>query len=72
MTTEPSVRVVMMQRDEGALLMAWLSHYARLFGMNHLTLLDNGSTDPLTLHLLDHAAACGATVLQEYRHSGDF
>ncbi|WP_158513408.1 glycosyltransferase family protein [Kozakia baliensis] len=50
MTTEPSVRVVMMQRDEGALLMAWLSHYARLFSMDHLTLLDNGSTDPLTLH----------------------
>lgn len=70
--TEAVVRVVMMQRDEGALLMAWLSHYSGLFGMERLTIFDNGSTDPLTLHLLARAETCGATVRRDFTDPADF
>ncbi|GAN52963.1 glycosyltransferase family 2 protein [Tanticharoenia sakaeratensis] len=63
-----SVRVLMMQRDEGPLLLSWFSHYARLFGMDRLTVMDNGSRDPLTLHVLAQAEARGALI--DRRHSG--
>lgn len=69
---EPVVRVVMMQRNEGALLLAWLTHYAQLFGMDRLTILDNGSTDNLTLYLLRHAANMGATVRTDLNDIADF
>jgi len=32
----------MMQRDQGPLLLSGFSHYARLFGMDRLTIMDNG------------------------------
>ncbi|WP_406586315.1 glycosyltransferase family 2 protein [Asaia lannensis] len=62
----------MMQRDEGAMLMAWLSYYGRLFGFEHLTVFDNGSCDPLTLHLLAQAERCGVTVRRDRRDMDDF
>lgn len=62
----------MMQRDEGAMLMAWLSYYGRLFGFEHLTIFDNGSCDPLTLYLLAHAERCGVTVRRDCPDPDDF
>ncbi|GBQ14311.1 glycosyltransferase family 2 protein [Swaminathania salitolerans] len=62
----------MMQRDEGPLLMAWLGYYARIFGFDALTIFDNGSVDPLTLHLLDHARRCGATIRYDCSDPADF
>lgn len=61
-----------MQRDEGALLMAWLSYYGQIFGFDCLTIFDNGSSDPLTLHLLDRAEGCGATIRRDRRDPDDF
>ncbi|GBQ85476.1 hypothetical protein AA0535_0772 [Asaia krungthepensis NRIC 0535] len=54
------------------MLMAWLSYYGRLFGFPNLTVFDNGSRDPLTLHLLAHARRCGATVRYDRNDPGDF
>ncbi|RUT27215.1 hypothetical protein C0V97_03100 [Asaia sp. W19] len=62
----------MMQRDEGAMLMAWLSYYGQIFGFGNLVIFDNGSTDPLTLHLLDQAARCGATIRRDHKLPDDF
>lgn len=62
----------MMQRDEGAMLMAWLSYYGRVFGFSNLTIFDNGSRDPLTLHLLTQAERCGVTVRRDCDDPGDF
>lgn len=61
-----------MQRDEGTLLLAWLTHYGLLFGVEHLTILDNGSTDPLTVHILRHAEFLGATVRRDLCSVEDF
>ncbi|NIE80558.1 glycosyltransferase family 2 protein [Asaia sp. As-1742] len=62
----------MMQRDEGAMLMAWLSYYGRMFGFPNLTIFDNGSRDPLTLHLLAQAQRCGVTVRRDRDDAADF
>ncbi|WP_084294653.1 glycosyltransferase family 2 protein [Asaia prunellae] len=72
MTVLPRIRVLMMQRDEGIKLMAWLSYYGQLFGFENLTILDNGSKDPFTLHLLAHAVRCGVTVRRDLADLADF
>lgn len=72
MTPLTTIRIVMMQRDEGPMLMAWLSYYGRIFGFENLTIFDNGSHDPLTLHLLVQAERCGATVRRDRDDPSDF
>jgi len=62
----------MMQRNENALLMAWMTHYASLFGARNLTVLDNGSDDPVTLRLLAHVERVGVQVDRTAAHPGDF
>jgi hypothetical protein len=57
-----SVRVVMMQRDEGPMLARWLAHHGGLFGFDCITILDNGSKDPRTIALLREAEAFGARI----------
>lgn len=72
MSGSPRIRVVMMQRDEGPMLMAWLSYYGQIFGFPALTIFDNGSVDPLTVHLLAHAEKCGASVRRDRPDPADF
>lgn len=72
MTPLTRIRIVMMQRDEGPMLMAWLSYYGRIFGFENLTIFDNGSHDPLTLHLLAQAERCGAIVRRDRDDPSDF
>ncbi|MBB3172994.1 hypothetical protein FHR90_000812 [Endobacter medicaginis] len=67
-----SVLVVTMQRDEGAMLSRWLAHYASLFSMTNLAIVDNGSTDTMTLELLGFAERSGARVLRHYATDLDF
>lgn len=68
----PRVLVVTMQRDEGEVLDRWLAHYADLFGYRQLVIIDNDSTDPLTLSLLDEAEISGAAVIRQYAGRQDF
>ncbi|WP_336946849.1 glycosyltransferase family 2 protein [Asaia sp. HN010] len=72
MTLLPRIQVVMMQRDEGSALLAWLSYYGHVFGFDNLTVCDNGSRDPFTLHLLKHAERCGVTVRRDLDDPSDF
>jgi len=72
----PVVRVVMMQRDEGDALVRWLSHYGGLFGLENLTILDNGTTDAFSLDVLRHAEVSGVRIhwgldtLRDFREKG--
>ncbi|MCQ8241545.1 glycosyltransferase family 2 protein [Rhizosaccharibacter radicis] len=53
----------MMQRDERTLLRQWITHYATLFGLSNLTVMDNGSTDETVLSTLKRAQARGMNVI---------
>ena len=68
----PRVRVIMMQKDEGDTLARWLSHYVALFEASDLTILDNGSTDPLTCSLLSAAEQAGVRVIFDFVTAHDF
>jgi hypothetical protein len=67
-----SVRVVMMQKDEGEWLTRWLSHYGGLFGFENLTILDNGSQDAYTISLLREAEKQGTVVNWSLNSPNDF
>lgn len=60
------VRCIMMQRDEGQLLDAWLKYYGYLFGFENLEVLDNGSRDPLTVFILEQFEAVGVLVYRQH------
>lgn len=62
----------MMQKDEGPLLLKWFNHYSRLFGINNLTVMDNGSTDKYMLNILKHFESLGANVKWEHASYHDF
>lgn len=66
------VRCVVMQRDEAHLLAPWLRYHSYLFGLENLTVLDNGSTDTGVLATLDRAEAAGVQVLRQFKTQGDF
>ncbi|GBR50492.1 hypothetical protein AA106555_0231 [Neokomagataea thailandica NBRC 106555] len=66
------VRVVMMQRDEGAALLRWLMHYTVLFSPQNITIFDNGSEDPYTLSILKEAARLGVCVRYDLNTPHDF
>ncbi|MDF3624069.1 glycosyltransferase family 2 protein [Brytella acorum] len=66
------VKVLMMQKDEGENLSRWLSHYSNLFGMNNLTIMDNGSSDEFTLDLLRSAEGGGCKIIRGYDTQHDF
>jgi hypothetical protein len=68
----PHVRVLMMQKNEGDVLARWLAHYGGLFGFQNLHLIDNGSSDPLTLLLLQEAEKRGATLYHGLTTQHDF
>lgn len=68
----PRVRVVMMQRDEGDMLLRWLSHYSGLFGFENLSIMDNGSTDPFTLEILRIAEQRGVRIYWDLGTKHDF
>lgn len=61
-----------MQKDEAELLLAWLSHYGNLFGYRNLTIYDNGSTEPRTLAILQHAMRLGVVISTGYDQPHDF
>lgn len=66
------IRVVTMQKDEGDTLARWILHYSGLFGFENITILDNGSTDKLTISLLNAAEKMGAVVRRDLTRSQDF
>lgn len=66
------IKVIMMQKNEGPFLARWLAHYGFIFDMNNLIILDNGSTDPYTLALLNEAEYRGAIIERSLTKPEDF
>ena len=60
------VRCIVMQKDEGLLLDAWLRYYGYLFGFENLEVLDNGSRDPLTRNILEQFEPAGVRIHRQY------
>jgi hypothetical protein len=57
------VAAICMQKNESVMLPVWIRHHARLFGNEALTVVDNGSSDPATLKVLEAARHDGITVV---------
>lgn len=68
----PTVKVMMMQKNEGPRLARWIMHYGQLFGMENLIIFDNGSQERFTLSLLKEAKHRGSQVRYDLNKSGDF
>ncbi|QHI95649.1 hypothetical protein GT348_04670 [Aristophania vespae] len=67
-----TIKIIMMQKNEGPALARWLAHYGAIFGIPNLIILDNGSTDPLTLSLLNEAEYRGAVIERNLTNPEDF
>lgn len=66
------VACFMMQKNEELLLGPWLRYHAHLFGARSLFVLDNGSTAPSVLAMLEQAEAMGVTVHRQYAEKQHF
>lgn len=66
------VRCIIMHKDEGLLLDAWLRYYGYLFGFENLEVLDNGSTDKLSRDILEQFEAAGVTIHRQYTSLAEF
>ena len=55
--------IICMQKNEGMLLKCWILHHAKFFGISSLFIIDNGSTDPLTIDILSWASESGSTII---------
>ena len=66
------VKCVMMQKDETLVLDAWFRYYGYLFGLQNLTVFDNGSTDPGVIATLRHYEAAGSTIIWDHKSTEDF
>ncbi len=54
--------VLMMQKNEGILLQAWIDYYTYIYSPHQIYIYDNGSTDQLTLEILDAAKSLDINV----------
>lgn len=64
--------VVMMQRNEGALLALWIAFYKRLAPLTRLYVIDNGSDDDATREILSRHEARGLNVIRSFATAEDF
>ncbi|WP_027577875.1 glycosyltransferase family 2 protein [Bradyrhizobium sp. Ai1a-2] len=53
---------VMVEKNEDDLIAPWLCYHGELFGLEHLYVFDNGSTNPGTLSILDRYSKLGVNV----------
>lgn len=66
------VACIMMQKNEGALLSAWIEHHAKIFGISNLWIYDNGSDDSLTIGILSHYEHFGVNIIYDKKNNIDF
>ena len=62
----------MMQRNETALLDAWFRYHGYLFGLENLTVLDNGSTNAATVDILRRYERAGSVIAWGLKTEADF
>jgi hypothetical protein len=62
-TANPVLGIVVLQKDEGALLSYWLEYHSRIVPLTNILVLDNYSEAPETIELLKSWATKGLHVL---------
>ena len=66
------VKCITMQRDETALLPAWLRYHGTLFGFDNLVVFDHGSTERSVVDTLRDAERAGVDVRWSHRDRRDW
>ncbi|MBK4991013.1 glycosyltransferase family 2 protein [Pseudomonas sp. S36] len=61
-----NIACLMMQKNEGQLLEAWITYHSKLFGAENIFIYDNGSVDEATLSVLNKAELAGVNVDYSY------
>ena len=69
--SKPTVKLIMMQKNETQLLHLWALYHASLFGFENLTIIDNGSNQAVRSRL-NILAECGLNVIYDYPQQLDF
>src|ERR1700728_428448 len=64
--------LILMQKNEGKLLSAWIGYHARISSHEDITIVDNGSTDPETLEVLGRAEKQGIVINRNFPSKSDF
>lgn len=67
-----NLAIVLMQKDEGALLQAWIDHHLAITSPEFIHIFDNGSTCPKTCKILKEANQRGIYVSLEFNRRSDF
>lgn len=63
----PNISILMMQKDEGALLRHWLNFHSKIIPYQSINVFDNGSSDRETVEILDGAKKAGVNIVQANR-----
>lgn len=64
--------VLTMQKNEDLLLEQWITYYAKLFTMEGICIVDNGSTDENVLSTLEKYSNMGVRVVYDFNKPTDF
>lgn len=66
------IRCITMQKNEGENLASWVKYHSYLFGLENLYILDNGSTEQMTIDLLHLFEKIGCNVFWNYNKKENF
>ena len=64
--------IVLMQKDEGELLLAWIDHHLGMTSPERIYIFDNGSTCQKTRKILKDAEGKGVHISYEFSSPADF
>lgn len=67
-----TIRCITMQKNEATLLEPWILWHGAIFGLDKLTVIDNGSTDPRVLDIQDRYEAQGVQIIRDHATRKDF
>lgn len=68
----PKLAILLMCKDEGNMLDAWIKHHITIVPPQHLFIFDNGSTDVLTTEILLRAESLGCNVERKFASKKHF
>ena len=68
----PAIALILMQKNEGALLRSWFGYHVRFTLPHHIHIVDNGSSDPVTIAVLKSLEQAGANVDYSRNSSADY
>jgi hypothetical protein len=68
----PKLALLLMQKNEGYMLEAWIKHHITIVPPQHIYIIDNGSKDFLTLSILEYALSLGCNVEKRFDSENHF